>query len=435
MMIKVSPSVSRGSLSISCIIYMAYAIFYITGPNGELHNYIQIMLFGLWNIVALMRDPKSYEYAVTSKPSKYLALFLLYYFATSIIEADLRYVLTYVGAYLMLYTCQIQFLYYYKRNRLKEIRLIVWLSLIVWCVISLNAISFYKAFPAAARVLASDFTAYNNLFIGGGYAIAFGSAILFTYLMTLLFRRVLSRFLTIILILFECILFYLIIKTESTTTLIATIIGAFTGILYEMRNGKSKSVKVLFYSLCFAAVIFIFNGGINTIGSGVYSLTANSTDELYSRRFNRIAEKLMFVGSDNSGEENYVDERWGLVTESFNTFLDNPIFGVGYKVGNVFSKLEQVGVGTHSEICDILAQFGLVGGILFFVYFISSIKLVNRTVKNKSYLVTLLIMFLLNPFHYFHGFYALFLLMPFIDLLMTSKITDYGKEKRITNVY
>lgn len=407
------------SIGISCIIYMAYALFYMTGSNSELHNYIQFALFGLWNLFAFKEDPKSFRLAITSKPTIYLFLFLIYYFVTSIIEGELIYTLTYVGVYLMIYTCHVQFIYYYQRSRYKEIKFIVLTSLIGWSLIAIFAIAFYTINPAAARTLAADFTAYENLYIGGGYAIAFGSAIIFTYLTTLLFKRL--GIINKILIAFVVfLLFYLIVKTESTTTLIASIIGAIVGLLYEIRTNISKGLKVVIYIASIAILVFLLNGGLVRV---IYQISDSTTDELYARRFDRIGEKLLSFESGSSNE-NYVDERWGLVTESFNTFLENPLFGVGYKVGNKFSALEAIGVGTHSEMFDILAQFGLIGGFLFYAFFISSLKRVNKRIKNKSFLITLFIMALMNPFHYFHGFYALFVMMPFIDILMSTKLKE-----------
>lgn len=408
------------SIGISCMVFMAYVLFYMTGSNSEWHNYIQFALFGLWNLFALLGDPKSFRLAITSKPTIYLLFFLIYYFVTSIIEGELGYTLTYVGVYLMIYTCHVQFLYYYQRSRYKEVRFIVLTSLVGWCLIAIFAIAFYTINPAAARTLAADFTAYENLYIGGGYAIAFGSAILFPYLTSLLLKRRLGVIKKTLVAFVVFILFYLIVKTESTTTLIASVLGSIIGLFYEIRNNISKGRKIVLYIASIVLIAFLLNGGLVRV---VYQISDSASEELYAKRFDRIGEKLISFESGSS-YENYVDERWGLVTESFNTFLENPLLGVGYKVGNKFSKLEAIGVGTHSEMFDILAQFGLIGGFLFYAYFFSSLKRAERRIKNKSYLITLFIMALMNPFHYFHGFYALFVMIPFVDILVSTKIKE-----------
>ena len=68
------------SIGISCKIFMAYALFYMTGPNSGLHTFIQFGLFVLWNVAAFTEDSKSYIYAISNKPIRYLILFLIYYF-------------------------------------------------------------------------------------------------------------------------------------------------------------------------------------------------------------------------------------------------------------------------------------------------------------------------------------------------------------------
>ena len=107
------------------------------------------------NISAFAEDSKSYLYAIQNKPTYLLLLFLAYYFFTGGIEGNVTYLLSYIGVYLMIFSGHVQFLYYYRRNRLKEIKFIVYLSLIGWMIISILALSFYSRFPGAARTLAA----------------------------------------------------------------------------------------------------------------------------------------------------------------------------------------------------------------------------------------------------------------------------------------
>ena len=412
---------------------MAYVLFYLTGSNSGIHNVIQIGLFALWNVTAFAEDSKSYFYAIQNKPTYLLLLFLAYYFFTGGIEGDVTYLLSYIGVYLMLFSGHVQFLYYYRRNRLKEIKFIVYLSLIGWMIISIMALSFYSRFPDAARTLAADTDAFGDLYIGGGYAIAFGSAILFSFLFSLLFRRSLNFKKTILvtLIVIVIILFILVVKTESTITLIAAVMGTLVGIFIEIRNRLSSDAKVLYYIFSVGLIVLLLNGVLTSV---FFQLSDLASEEVYAKRFHRIGEKFdAFETGSNS--ENYVDERWGDVADSFYTFLDYPIFGVGYMAGNEFSKLNKYSVhakfnvGAHSEIADSLAQYGIVGCFFLFGFFMQSLKRTNRRIKNKCYLVALFIMALMNPFKYFHGFYALFVLIPCINLLLINRNDWYVGKK------
>ena len=421
------------SIGISCMVFMAYVLFYLTGSNSGIHNVIQIGLFALWNVTAFAEDSKSYLYAIQNKPTYLLLLFLAYYFFTGGIEGDVTYLLSYIGVYLMLFSGHVQFLYYYRRNRLKEIKFIVYFSLIGWMIISIMALSFYSRFPDAARTLAADTEAFGDLYIGGGYAIAFGSAILFSFLFSLLFRRSLNFKKTILvtLIVIVIILFILVVKTESTITLIAAVMGTLVGIFIEIRNRLSSDAKVLFYLFSVGLIVLLLNGVLTSV---FFQLSDLASEDVYAKRFHRIGEKFdAFETGSNS--ENYVDERWGDVADSFNTFLDYPIFGVGYMAGNEFSKLNKYSVhakfnvGAHSEITDSLAQYGIVGCSFLFGFFMQSLKRTNRGIKDKCYLVALFIMALMNPFKYFHGFYALFVLIPCINLLLINRNDWYVGKK------
>ena len=410
-------------IGLSCIIYIVFCIFYISGSNSALHNYIQVGLFGIWCVSALLEDAHRLIGAITNKTTVFLLLFLLYYFFTSIFEADIPYVLTYVVVFLMLYSCYIPYLYYRGRGRRSEVKFITYASLMAWTFLSLSAIAFYQINPSAARTLAADFTAFDNLYIGGGYAIAIGSALLFVWLFSLLCKGYLNlNKLTKYFVLgFLILLFYLLIKTESTTTLLACVIGSIFSLIELLRS--SKNIGIQFLSVIFLVFIayFVISGGVSSFGTDLVAVTDYGADDnVLLRRFNRIGEKLMSTGTDAT-TENYVDERWGLVVMSWNKFLEYPIFGMGYTVGNIFSRLEESGLGTHSEICDMLAQHGIAGCFFFIMYLKNALKCKGIRLANNGFILTMLIMALFNPFRYFHAFYVLLTLMPFVELLIKDK--------------
>ncbi len=408
---------------ISSIVFTIYCIFCISGSNSAERNYIQIAIWGLWFLIAMIEDTKNIWNAIANKSTLCLCLFFLYYFITSIFEASVSYTMTYIGVFFLLYSCYIPFLYYKRRGRKSEIMLIALSSLLGWSLFAISAIVFFQINPSAARTLAADFNAFDNLYIGGGYAIAIGSALIFVWLFSLLCEGYLNyKRIRYSCIIFLILLFILLIKTESTTTLLACILGAVYSLMKILRRSNNQWIRTLFGICMVVIIIALLSGGLNSIGSSIVSATDVGADEnVILRRFNRIGQKLMLSGTD-ANSDNYVDERWGLVEQSWNTFCDNPLFGIGHKVGNIYSKLDGAGVGTHSEICDILAQHGLVGGSLFFLYFIITLKRTESRLVNKGYFLTIFILALCNPFRYFHGFYVIFVLMPMVELLIQNKL-------------
>ena len=283
---------------------------------------------------------------------------------------------------------------------------------------SLAAIIFYMRYPSAARTLAADYYAFDNIAIGGGYSIAFGASILAVFLFELLLRkrsydrRLFLRFL-VLFVLFE----FLLIKTESTTTLIASLVGIISApLVLAYRSNNVKGGKIIVTALLMIALlIFVINK--NEIGRSIVQLTMNSTDNVMMRRFNRIGLKLQYQGV-MTGYTNYVDERFSTITSSWNTFLKHPILGVGYKCGNIYSLLPQYGVGTHSELFDTLAQHGIIGSVFWLMFIYRSIRGQLRHGNSKAWIYPFIIMLIFNPFRSFHGFVVLFFIIPVMEYLL-----------------
>lgn len=423
---------SENRIGVSTFIFILYSLYYISGYSSPLHNYIIVGLFLLWNFFAVIEDKRAYNYAVGSRTFLWLFLFLIYYFFTSIIVADLVYTLEYVIIYFCLYGTAIQYRYYYYRNSNKEILRIVQCLLLGFVIFSLSAISFYVVNPSAARVLASDFYAFDSIAIGGGYSIAFGASILSVYLFELLIRRKeikMKRSIYFLFLLLILLFEILLIKTESTTTLIANISGILVGVLnkfYNGKNGRKQNKLIVCVGVLIIFLIVVLN--LNEIGSWIVDATVSGTDNVMLRRFNRIGLKLKYQGVQ-SGYTNYVDERFGTITDSWRVFLQYPVFGIGYKFGNIFSLLSDYGVGGHSELVDILAQFGIVGFFLWAMLFKNSIKSQYNVFRCNGWKVPLFIMLIFNPFKSFHGYVVIFFLIPMLEYLLDTSNVLFEERK------
>ncbi len=419
----------RRGIGISAILYLIYASYYISGYSSQIHNYVLIALFAAWILIAIVEDMDSFDKAFNNKTVVWVMLFLVYFFFTSLVNGDIINTLKYITKYILLFACVFQFKYYKARNNPRELKFIVICTLIVWAFFAIKAIAFYIAFPSAARTLASDFYAFDNIAIGGGYAIAFGSAILCVYLFErFINRNILKKSLKLIFFALIIIFFYLLIKTESTLTLISCTLGLILSIIRKMwRNDGTRGnlSKIIMTILLVSASIGVL---LNTqeIGEWIIKMTKNGMDNTIIRRFNRIGEKMIY-SSTGSTYRNYVDERIGYIIQSWNTFLKNPIIGVGFKSGNIFSNLEITGLGMHSAICDLLAQHGILGSIPFIMFFIKGLKK-ECWVYYNTYIVTMLFMIIVNPFEYFHAYMVMFTLIPMIDMLINS--SNQTKEKQ-----
>ena len=411
--------VSNNKVGLSAIIFIMYSLYYISGYTSPLHNYVIVALFFLWNLFAFVEDRNAYSYAIGNKCFAWLLLYIIYYFFSSFLVADLVYTLEYVVIFMCLYGTIIQYKYYYYRNNIKEITQIVFMLTLGFVIFAIIAIGFYIINPSAARILAANYYAFDTIAIGGGYSIAFGSSIFAVYLFEILLRKKYiskkaSLTALVLFILFEILL----IKTESTTTLIANLFGILIGVIvkgYVDNKGKKGNIIIISAVLIVIFCIIVLN--INEIGSYITDITSNGTENVLIRRFNRIGQKMKYEGVQ-SGYTNYVDERFGTISTSWNTFLQHPFWGVGYKCGNIFSLLEDYGVGTHSELVDILAQFGIFGFVFWGMFILTSVRCQNNKLRCKGWKIALIIMLIFNPFRAFHGYVVIFFLIPMIEYLI-----------------
>ena len=416
-------------LSLHTLLFVLYNFYYISGYSSKIHNYVIVLLFVLWNILTLMEDRAAYSYAINSYCFLSILSFLTFYIITSIFTASLTYTLEYVIIFLCLYGTAIQYRYYSYRNNAEKQRFVVVGILTAFFVFSITAIIFYTIYPSAARTLASDFYAFDNIAIGGGYSIAIGASMLSVYLFELLRRKGLligrTRVLAIV---FFVLLEFLIIKTESTTTLIANFFGIVIGIINSMYvNNKNRSTNRLVISILVFSVAIIILFNINEIGDYVVTHTAERLNDVLFRRFNRIGNKLLYFGTGYNSA-NYVDERLETIVQSWNTFLKHPIIGVGYSCGNIYSELGEVGVGLHSELFDALAQFGIIGFIPWSGIFITSLKKQKSINKCKGWKYTLLMLLIFNPFRTYHGYIVAFFLIPMLENLIEQRYNNHEEE-------
>lgn len=410
------------------IFFFVFITFSISGYyTGSFYNYIALFLFIMWVVIAFLEYPKALIYGLLKGKIIYFLLFLIFYFISSIIVGKLSYIAKYLGTFILHFLSPMLVFNYYKRREYL-LRIVCKISLVIWLFFCIKAIIFYMNNPTAARILASDVTAFGNISIGGGYGLGFGSAILSVFFVdnlvsNLRINKNCFKVITII------ILSVLVFMTESTITTFGMILGwsisLFSNIYFKKSNKYEayfqKKILVLSSIIIAFSLIMIY---INDIGTMLLNITNNKIDIVLFRRINRIAEKLVYFGK-NVSTSNYVDERLQYVLQSVNTFLDNPIFGVGYKFGNVFNLSSSYGIGTHSAWFDSLASFGVIGGFPYIMIYLSSFYEDKRRnyLPFHSYIFTTSFLCLFNPFQTFQSCFALFFMIPGLSWYYTSIVS------------
>ena len=281
-----------------------------------------------------------------------------------------------------------------------------------FCII---AIVYYLKNPGLARDMASH-DVEENLAIGGGYFLAYGSAVMCVYLFSKMINGKLKNKLSVIIIC--AIMSYLVFLTESTITFLALIVGFISSIIFKGSEDDSNSKNIVLknFIILIIAFICIILVVYNKYAIGEWILNILNKQE-YNIIYSRITDMInnLIYGTTNI----HVDARSNTLSQSIEIIKQHPMIGMGYEYGYDFNMGKYLGIGNHSEILDAFARYGIFAGCLWLFPYFNTIQLIFK--KNIGCVITILIMMFFNPFLSFHSNMAMFFLIPLVEELINTK--------------
>ena len=123
-------------------------------------------------------------------------------------------------------------------------------------------------------------------------------------------------------------------------------------------------------------------------------------------------------------------ERFNLINLSFQTFLKNPLVGVGYDKEDINGDINiayKIGIGMHSELVDFLPRYGLIG-VLFLLLFI---KLIKKQIMFTNYKYIFSLFLMLSIFSNTFTITSSILLFIYFPLLKNEEVEFFNKK----NIY
>ncbi|MBK5253013.1 MAG: hypothetical protein JJE03_00850 [Peptostreptococcaceae bacterium] len=404
------------------ILFVGYAL---SGPSSVRSNYISFFLFLVWCFVASITDSMALIKILNKKIILVFLMYEIFFFFTTLLSLDFHYTIKLFFESFILFSPIIIFQYFIGINQNKLLKKLLYVSGSFWIFFTLRAIIFLNQNPSAARILASNQNAYENALIGGGYSLAYGSAILGIYIFDLAINKSISnkknrRFSLVIVLIFAVF----IIKVQSTITIIAFFIGIVASLILSkldlVKLNKSKKILLKRISVIICLIIFSFIFVINYTNIGLFIINQTSDqDSALKIRAIEIGEKMAY------GEEaNYMDARINIPLKSLKVFLKNPLVGIGYLTGYDYLIEKQLGLGNHGEWADALGTMGLLGGIPYLLIYIYGVKIERKYSKQRvspAWIITLVLMGLFNPFKTFQSHFALFFMISAIGYLMSNR--------------
>ena len=334
-----------------------------------------------------------------------VVLFLSYFTLTSLIKGSIANTVESVIYYLIEFSSIFMILYFEKNGDNEGQKILLVIFFFLWDVFCLLSIYTYIKSPSIARLMAAYRSSYSSMIIGGGYPLAYGSAILGVYLLqNIIEYKNQNRNFRIAAIAEIALLTILVYFTDSFVILVSMLLGYLLCIFRHTFKGSFYIISMV--SLFVITLVIFFN--IQSVLEWLLNINNNDFIE------KRLYEWYNLVANDVTSY--HLDKRSGLYEMSIQTFLQHPIIGVGYKFGNLGSLQRTFGVGAHSTILDSLAQYGLVGSIPLFSIILYPFHRNGEKKYSSIYLLVFAFMLFLNPcFTTYHCLLIVYLIVPLLQ--------------------
>ena len=376
------------------LIILFYTIYLYSGFSFDGINYVTMFFLIIIFSLLFINSPSVFIHFIYKNSS--LLLFVIFIFITTYLGSNFFNSLKYTIFYFLAIFPPIIFSYF------KFSKTFIHLILIYFFFLNLIIIFNYINTPGLARLMASFPERYYFQFIGSGYPYSF-----FLVLLTITLINKAAFFNNKFL--FYCFLisnFLVIYFTYSTITTLVLLFSIITFLIIRLvrinRNSRFFSISqsyliyFLLYLLFFSFLIFIF---YLIFGSIFLSLLEDlSSSSIF---WTRVYELFLFISNSSSSlNETSIAIRLELIIYTFNTTINNLIFGVSYKYGLIFDYAFEFGIGSHNEWIDNFANFGLIFGFILNSFLFLNLYQKENFIFLKDkllYFITLFLLGLLNP--------------------------------------
>ena len=155
------------------------------------------------------------------------------------------------------------------------------------------------------------------------------------------------------------------LKGSAVVLLVVSILLQYVAHRGGVHFGRTVVIFVIIVGLFLVFRDFLIDSLISIIGSDRIA----SRLEVFASR-SRVSDSDTFVAREN------------LWMVSLQSWLQNPftfLFGIGEHDAYAFSTTAESGVGNHSDLLDVLARYGLVGGVILY----STIKVYYQYLHEK----------------------------------------------------
>lgn len=337
--------------------------------SGGVNNLVVMFFVILWIVTSLLISPywifrlPSYLYWVTAW------LFYILFLATIGYGSDIRshlpllmswWFISYLGYYFLVYS--------------EKKQLIIVFTSTLFSIFLTTATTLYgvNKYPHAAKTMINSEMDQGNyqLFVNmniGGYDLINALLLLIPILIFIL--KVKKNSFSVYI--FSSLFLFLIIITILKASYATTVLLMFP-ILIVSWYLKKNMIMIVSLNLIILMLLIAYRDQLLTLLIDFAYFTGNST---LITRFSEVS--MFFYGEVADGSPKY---RLLALSNSWNTFLSNPFYGVG---GVYYSELNII--GAHSQWLDDLGRYGLMGALFNSMFMLFYIKHIYIKYKSTSY--------------------------------------------------
>ena len=401
--------------SFSYYVALAYIVSILLFNIGN--PLIPHILFLVWLISAFLFDNKAFTTIISRKHYIAFYVFLLYYFASSLLAFSPGTCVNRVYTFIEIISPFIMYEMYGRYDKQKKILLCV-VFLLVY------SINFYQMLTTINYSAIAGLRQHEDEegFLNTGFNFIYSLTLVLTLLLYAL-RRLFKQekgVLIVAVIIWGLSIILIVFKSLYTTAILLMAIGAVLALFYGRRHWKRKLlIAGLVISVLFVYVVPFLEKQL---------LSMDSEYALITYRLDDISNAMT---GGNMDDESSMGARFNRSILSLKTFFAYPLFGVNHLTANrdIF---DAVLIGNHAEWVDSMAEFGIFAFFLFFFL----IKSAKRVTQNRGLTVVFIlyvIIGLLNPVLYCVQNTICFFIIPMIYDLLLPQDSKVGQINLVNN--
>lgn len=426
---------TRYTFKISDYIVIALIVFNLIGFRMQFGNHINSFLTFGWIISSIFEKQLNCK-IFNNKITVCFIVFIVYSIITALFSGNNYDAIKINTSVLYTYTSILIFYLYIINKNLFMISLIAKLSIITISFTAIVGIIVFSFDQDISTLIISHrikfhFYPFGHL-LGSYFSLALITAVFSSIVLPNKINNAGER-----LIVFAFILLSIIatLKVRSSLTLIITLFSIFISLLYNISiryYNYHKVINIVSTLLLLMLFIFIFISP-EFLAKIIDTIISNKSSKL-SMRLSAISNILN--GSSASNAFNSADNRFNQLYLDISAFLKSPLLGYNYITAGNENLLLKYNLGMHSQLFDYLAIYGIFGFVpylLMFIYHIITIKSYSKNTHSFIWILSLIILMIVNPFRDFVSIHTVFFLIPSIFILIgESTIENIYNNSRIS---